>query len=851
MPTRINGIGTAYFGKRDLQIQQGVCESCQRSGPLANYETRLWFTIVFIPVIPLTRQQILNYCAKCTRHRVLPINQWREVQANAISGAIAKVDANPDSPEHAMECHATMAACGKREEAGQYADAMLTRFGNNVEVLMYLGSWFERIGQTQRADQCFDKALVVDPKHPGAQRAAAVGLLQAGKPREAEAMLATSVPPSPLFEPGIFFMLAEAYQTVGDHASAARVFKMVADTTPAAAKEKKFRKAVEKSEAALGQYGSVLAPIPWYKRSVVWWPALGAAVLVAVIGLDRYFAHNREVFVVNGVSKPLKVRLDSGNEVEVGPFGQRKLAASEGRHTISVIEPAALAREEAITIPSGVIGRWGGGQVNIADPTRSAIVVWEESVYAEDARDQSADFKVHVGEPFSTFDHIDYKFEQFPHTVRVEGRTKSATKHRVGIMNWSPVQLLMGMPEAITDDARMDYLESHLATDDGRAALLQYYWAAGIQLNQLDRCREYLKKSLDERPVDIEWHRSYQSSSQWSGKQEELAPEYDTMLAKDLGNPDLLYLRGRIESYSADSENFFDEVLRKDPQHGYTWAAKAYQFVSAGKFEEGLAAIEKAIAANSDRGEWKATRRNTLQALGRHDQVIRELEEKEPQNDEADWVTYPLLIDVLLAQGKIAEANEKYAQLVESLDRDMPGDPLQLKLKGQLVLLMTSKKYDELRSLAAQANEPMVRSAWSFIANLGAGQLDDAAADTQALPLKIRSIDLLCLSIAWRNAHKEPEAQASLQKAIELMAEGPNQYQIVAGWLREPPADLSTLLPQVTELVLEPDDKAIVLLALAGSNRPGTDKLIESAKHLNAWPSNHNDFVDVALSAMR
>ena len=68
--------------------------------------------------------------------------------------------------------------------------------------------------------------------------------------------------------------------------------------------------------------------------------------------------------------------------------------------------------------------------------------------------------------------------------------------------------------------------------------------------------------------------------------------------------------------------------------------------------------------------------------------------------------------------------------------------------------------------------------------------------------------------------------------------------------MREPPADLSMLLPKVTELVLEPDDKAIVLLALAESNRAGTDKLIEFAKHLNAWPSNHNDFVDATLSAM-
>ena len=89
------------------------------------------------------------------------------MQAEAIGGAIASVDANPDSPDHAVECHATMAACGKREEAAQYADAMASRFGNNAEVLMYLGGWFERTGQSARADECFDRALAADPQASG------------------------------------------------------------------------------------------------------------------------------------------------------------------------------------------------------------------------------------------------------------------------------------------------------------------------------------------------------------------------------------------------------------------------------------------------------------------------------------------------------------------------------------------------------------------------------------------------------------------------------------------------------------------------------------------------------------
>src|SRR5262245_41489348 len=72
MPTRVNGIGTGYYGKSNLQTFEAVCEHCHRTTKLRNYETRLWFSIFFIPVIPLARKQILSQCPICTWHRAVP-----------------------------------------------------------------------------------------------------------------------------------------------------------------------------------------------------------------------------------------------------------------------------------------------------------------------------------------------------------------------------------------------------------------------------------------------------------------------------------------------------------------------------------------------------------------------------------------------------------------------------------------------------------------------------------------------------------------------------------------------------------------------------------------------------------
>src|SRR5690348_7010045 len=98
MPTRVNGIGTSYIGASNRQTFDGACEHCHRQAKLQNYETRLWFTVFFVPVIPLGRRQILSYCPCCTWHRALPLAQWQKITQEAIGESAAKWDENRDDP---------------------------------------------------------------------------------------------------------------------------------------------------------------------------------------------------------------------------------------------------------------------------------------------------------------------------------------------------------------------------------------------------------------------------------------------------------------------------------------------------------------------------------------------------------------------------------------------------------------------------------------------------------------------------------------------------------------------------------------------------------------------------------
>jgi len=56
MPVTYNGIGTHYYGKKNLEKRPGPCPHCNRAVELTSYDTRLWFVIFFIPVFPLGRK---------------------------------------------------------------------------------------------------------------------------------------------------------------------------------------------------------------------------------------------------------------------------------------------------------------------------------------------------------------------------------------------------------------------------------------------------------------------------------------------------------------------------------------------------------------------------------------------------------------------------------------------------------------------------------------------------------------------------------------------------------------------------------------------------------------------------
>lgn len=264
MPTTVNGIGTTYYGNRNPRVYEAECDSCGFYGQLSDYETTLFFVVIFIPVIPLGQKQIIGDCPNCRRHRVMPLHEWQNISEQAVEEGLAALQHGPQDPDKALELLGTMNAFNRVDEARELALATKETFAHDIETQLALAGYFESEGMHQQVDECINRAIAIDPNHPGSLRGAAFDLMEAGRFPEAIAKLNPLRPPSPHYDLGLFMRLAMKMAEYGEHDSAIKEYSQLLAHTPELAKDSSFRTEVTKSEQAVGAPESILPARGWF-----------------------------------------------------------------------------------------------------------------------------------------------------------------------------------------------------------------------------------------------------------------------------------------------------------------------------------------------------------------------------------------------------------------------------------------------------------------------------------------------------------------------------------------------------------------------------------------------------------
>ena len=188
MPFTLNGIGTGYWGKRNIHKVPGSCESCGKSVALSSYDTRNCFVILFLPVIPLGRKRILNQCPACSRHQVVPLGKWNADRERESGEALAAARSRPDDPEAAAQALQTLITYQDANGFAEAAPAMETRHKQHAEVLKVLGVGHEYFGNTEAAERAYRQALSVK-NDPDARGLLAACLLRNGSLDQARPLI--------------------------------------------------------------------------------------------------------------------------------------------------------------------------------------------------------------------------------------------------------------------------------------------------------------------------------------------------------------------------------------------------------------------------------------------------------------------------------------------------------------------------------------------------------------------------------------------------------------------------------------------------------------------------------------
>jgi tetratricopeptide (TPR) repeat protein len=845
MPVTYNGIGTHYYGKRNLESRVGACHSCGRQGTLTSYNTTLWFVVAFIPVIPLGRKRIIDYCPACRRHYVVELKKWETAKQLEVSAALDKYRSAP-SHENAIAVHQQLLKFHQTAQADEFQKELLQKFGQQAIVHCYLGAALEHRGLHSQAEPLFAKALELRPDLPQARAGVAMKLIRDRRLTEATDLLDFLDKPgsAQLYSLEPLEFLGDALQKSGDHQNALQKYERILKEIPPAGQHKAFRKKVKQSEKALRRTGTIFpkAKFSWRRflgaernssgrsgplltrRGLVVAGGVAVAIAVVMIFANAHIRTHRKVFFLNGLSEVETLVIDGEKKLSLRPNRPQEQIMAEGAHTVQVKAPIIKTINFDIKSKS-YFSRWFDNPVWIVNPDAGACLLYEEATYSKNPQPPKNHY--FFGRESYFFSDVSHPFISLPASVTVNSDTESRTLQHV-----EPVIAAVEAFEDLRNNKRvaeaMQLAETRLPVIPGDEELLHAYVEELKTEKDATRGRKLLEPGLSMRPVRTEWHRAYQDLSR-SEHRDELIGLYDGFLEKDPTNSTLLYLRGRIDKDAAKAKEFFNKAIAMDPQNALAYYALAYKFWNAGDWPEAKPLLARAVEIRpADAAFWKMYNLSRI-GSGDVESLEKDLRDRLAKNP-VDALSAIQLLELFAAQSRPADAQLLITTFMATARKKEPraAPSLESYMRGHF--LYASGQFAELERLSSKDQSP-IGSAHLFQALLEQGKILEA----EKLRASGRSkdqdpLELLTFSLASRLAGDDAKSKQSFDLALKAFQQSPGDFKIAGVLLAsaQPPTD-----SQIAALSIPPQNKALLAAILQFQHPAESARFSQLARRLN------------------
>ena len=824
MPQTFNGIGTWYYGKKKKHVRDDTCEHCGTYNELTSYDTRNFVVFVYVPIIPLGRFRVVDECSACTKHYAVPLAEWDEQKKDAVGEAVSALEKDPWNSENAMELVRTCAGYHDRESLARHESRIDQALSNDASGMAFLGSAYEYFKEPEKAEGAYRKSLMLKDD-PGVRHSLGILLINQRRPAEAKEFVWHLLTPSENDDFTTLYFLVEAYQAQGMHREASEVLDAMSQNVGGPENDEIFQKYRKRVSKRAGSTRPLASPLMKGKprgydnsRTVL----TSVAVIVAVVGVADFFLFQKtqrvDVYLVNGLDRAYNVRI-SGETHYLAPLATSEITIPRRAELLAEVSeqeigwPATVNLSMATNFWSSLFER----RTYVVNPDRTAVIVWEQTEYRVNPTDRENPTRVHLGRGLHSFDDLHYVFEEFPEEITLDSAQSTKRRDRIWrIFDLEPTDAYSAALELGIRTDGVAYLIARLRANPADEATLPL--AASVV--PAKEFAELARPQLDARPLEMEWHRMYQTALEAAGRGDELVNDYRGLLDAEPDNADLLYLLARVTPDPDVAERLRRASAESDPPSAYGIHALAYQRVTEARFEAALKLARRAKKLEPDNALFSYAENEALLALRHFDGFIEETDRALEENP-YDGNSVAQAVRLHVAAGHKQRAQEVIDAFVQLFDDDdTQGDAELWRTYLDSLYQLGSGNWKGFQQDTTTTEDPRSQ----YQAALAAGDIHaalEALKDTEGTVY-----DHLIVYIAARRASDRDVAESELQTAIAALSEGTMEERILARCLGgNAPQDITL------KLGLQPDGKAIALAALVVQS--GDARLRQLGKKLN------------------
>jgi len=816
MPTVINGFGTWYYGKRNVHVHAAGCEFCSRYEKLKSYDTTLYFTALYIPLIPLGSKRIIDECPVCRKHRVAKLADWNQQRAEAIEKAVRTYNENSGDVEAAKTLIGMSVFFEDETIFLVESEKIEARHGNNAQVMASLARAYSFFNYNDAAVATQERLIALEDT-PATRYFAALLYLHTDQPANAAGHLSHNLEAHQQCDPMLLEMTVRGLQSQGMHPEAIALIEQAYAAAPATQELKPIAKLLKQSQKlSLSGKRVGRSPVPkteptagvnrgWNLAKYIG-PGIVALLILTMCLVSWNLENNPKVYLVNGLDRDYSVSI-AGHKYRIRAGDAVRISVAEGDVTATMTgdNPPPID-PQTCHISTSFFTRLFQKDVFAINPDRAAVLVYQHIRYsASPSNDEEPQTTFHGGDFLTHWSSVDFPFSQPPNSIKLDSNSSSAWRTHVEAMpklEWKQ-KLLIAMSQ-FGKEKGLEIFRNEVAygTEDS------FKMAALAALMEPEEAIAFFKTRLDDRPLQVGWHRAYQSVMERAHPEMDLEPEYERVYASESTSADALYLLGRVTSDWRKQEERFIAASRMTPASPYALYALAYGCISSGRFVEGLAYSNRAVELAPGDEAFRQMQAELLHATGQY----AALSSAERMKDTSNVMNSQIIqeeVYYLLRMKKLADAENRAKAYVRVLREDGEDDfanQTEASLLG-LIAYVRGNEAEVRRFKDSPEGHPYATSG-----ALLSGDFGDKSIPQPGTEGFDSTVGLIAYAMATARDN-ELVANRFLGPSTALLRAAARQEEErrAADWLE---GDVAPPMDEIVQLTLPVEKKRVILIAL-------------------------------------